>query len=118
MKSNGNYPPLIKPTHAKPLRVVKPNALSYVREGRFCGRCKYFIDLSTGQQALIKKGWWDKAFHNYDDGHDFKPYHFGDLSMYSICDYDHAVVHYFSTCPHFKPRREFARIWKGILKNK
>ena len=108
-----NYPPLVPPTGGRAIKVAKPDEIPYVYEGRFCGKCKFFQEPTSGREYLIKKGFWEKAFHNYDDGHDFKPWHFGDLRDYSICNRDGATVHVFSTCPYFKEKKAFLKMFRG-----
>lgn len=87
----------------KPLVTTFPHDLPYVRESRFCGNCKFFVPLEEGQQRILRSGFWDRAFGQFGDGTDFKPYHFCDLAAYSICEQNGAKVHYFAKpCRRYK----------------
>ena len=64
-----------------------------VRQGYVCGTCRHFMDKQKGQEALRQDEFWDRCFHQHDDGHDLKPHHIGDPTRYSICKLKDVACH-------------------------
>ena len=95
---------------------TNPEKLQHYREGKFCGRCTRFLDLETGQRELVRRGFWEKAFTQFGDGSDWKPYHFGNLGEYSICKCSGAITNIYSpACGDFRDSKGFiARIFGGF----
>lgn len=96
-----------------PLKVIQPKDLKYVREGRFCGTCRHWLDRERGQRALREDGFWDRAFRSHEDGTDWQPYHFGDPSQYSICDLRGAAAHLHSSCGRWSKKLTWRRFFAG-----
>lgn len=113
-KRHGQVPKLAEPRYrgpGRPVQIRKPMDLPDVREGRYCGRCAAFIEPKRAAPVLEREKFWERAFHQYDDGHDLKPWMFGDLSMYGICDRFGMCAHFFSHCKSWREKREFGRIF-------
>lgn len=97
----------------KPVKVEKPSEMAHVREGNFCGRCRYFVQSEQGREALRKQGFWDKLFGKRPDNSEIKPWMIGDPKMYSICEERNAAVHFFSTCSKWKSKDTFLKMFLG-----
>lgn len=107
-------PKLAKPAYrgpGKPVRVRRPTDLPEVREGKYCGRCAAFLPPDRARPVLEKEKFWERAFHQYDDGHDLKPWMFGDLNQYGICERFGMCTHVFSHCKAWREKRQFGRIF-------
>lgn len=91
----------------RPLKIERPSNLKYVREGRYCGRCRGFTHSDSSREFLIKSGFWDKLMKSHSDGSDVKGWMIGDPKMYGICEHRSCAAHFFA-----KACREFA---EGVL---
>ena len=70
----------------------------HVQEGRFCGRCRHFVDKAKGHEELRRDQFWERCFKYHGDGTDWKLRHIGNPEDYSICNKRGCATHQHSTC--------------------
>jgi len=99
---------------------IRADIAASIASGKFCGKCKHFVDIKMGNEHLIKQGFFEGVFNRHGDGHDFKPCHVGDPSMYSLCNIDDVATHHFhdsSKCRYYKEKGSFfTKIFGGLGK--
>lgn len=78
--------------------LVGAHELPHVQTGRICEKCRHWMDPKKGAVELAAGNFWEKCFHNRDDGHDLKPQHIGHPSEYSVCKERNCASHRLSTC--------------------
>ena len=89
---------------AQVLRKNKPKSwagaatLPHVIAGRTCNHCKQWMDPAKGAAELQACSFWEKCYHNRDDGHDLKPQHIGHPGEFSVCKLRNCAAHQLSTC--------------------
>lgn len=101
-----------------PVGVMQVEKLVDKYDGKVCCMCKGYADPKKAREEIDKDNFWQRAFGQYKDGHDFKPWMFGDRNDYSICERLGIVTSAFATCPEWKEKNAFLKSFARLLGKK